>query len=337
MPNYNVQYARPAKSLLKLRDELNQVFPVRFTGTDGFLTGYGQGQITGHNPNQFGHVMAFDISTPADGEHITEAEGRDLADYLRTQANIKFRYLIHDMSAGAPLPEIAGDFNGWVWGGYVGDNHSNHIHVSLTDDYLWGDDCGLSPEVYDDESSWGVVEFFAGKSVPVTAPQGGVTSTPSAPAPVQSGTFLAQVEANDTLTSIAAQFGTSVDAIIAVNPGINPNLIFPNQMLNIPGSWPPASAPAPAAKSISQLADETIAGVYGSGQDRVNALGANYDAVQAEVNSRYGIGSAPQGPSISDLADAVIRGDYGSGQDRINALGANYDAVQAEVNRRYGL
>lgn len=47
------------------------------------------------------------------------------------------------------------------------------------------------------------------------------------------------------------------------------------------------SSPAqPAGKSISQLADEVIAGVHGNGDARKASLGANYDAVQAEVNRR---------------------------------------------------
>lgn len=41
------------------------------------------------------------------------------------------------------------------------------------------------------------------------------------------------VEAGDTLTSIASQFGTTVASITAKNPGINPNIIHPGQTLNI--------------------------------------------------------------------------------------------------------
>lgn len=164
--NYNVRYQRPALSLLKLRDELNAVFPGRYTGTDGFVSGYDGPnnptfQKSGHNPNHLGHCMSFDISTPANGEQIDEATGRALSDYLRTKANIKFRYLIHDMSAGAPEGKIAGDHTKWAWWGYNGISpHSDHIHISLTDDYLWGDNCGLAQSIYDDESSWGIAEWY---------------------------------------------------------------------------------------------------------------------------------------------------------------------------------
>lgn len=165
--NYGVSYVRPAKSLLRLRDELNAVFPGRFTGTDGFITGYDSQRnprwgSSGHNPNSLGHVMAFDISTPANGQQIDEATGRALADYLRTQVNVKFKYLIHDQGPAAPEPRIAGDFSAWDWQVYTGPAaHSDHIHISITDDYLWGDNCGCPQEVYDDESSWGIAEWYA--------------------------------------------------------------------------------------------------------------------------------------------------------------------------------
>ena len=44
---------------------------------------------------------------------------------------------------------------------------------------------------------------------------------------------------------------------------------------------------------IEQLADETIRGDYGNGQDRQNALGDKYDVVQATVNSRL-MGGNPE-------------------------------------------
>lgn len=41
-----------------------------------------------------------------------------------------------------------------------------------------------------------------------------------------------------------------------------------------------------ATKSITQLADEVIAGLHGSGRERMLSLGSNYAAVQKEVNRR---------------------------------------------------
>lgn len=105
------------------------------------------------------------------------------------------------------------------------------------------------------------------------------------------------------------------------------------------GAGPAPTQKAPAQKSISQLADEVMAGAHGTGMDRQVSLGGNYPAVQAEINRRLGAGSAaPAGaPNISQLADAVLRGEYGNGADRQARLGANFAAVQAEVDRRFGV
>ena len=104
-----------------------------------------------------------------------------------------------------------------------------------------------------------------------------------------------------------------------------------------------ASAPAPVApatsgKTVWQLADEVLAGLHGSGDARKNSLGDQYDAVQAEVNRRFGVGlpvtKAPK--SVSQLADEVLAGAHGNGEQRQASLGARYAEVQNEINRRVG-
>lgn len=96
-----------------------------------------------------------------------------------------------------------------------------------------------------------------------------------------------------------------------------------------------AGASVPAAvkptKTIAQLVAEVNAGKHGNGAQRQASLGANYQAVQAEINRQAGAGSV----NISALADAAIQGVYGDGETRKIRLGANYAAVQAEINRRY--
>lgn len=97
---------------------------------------------------------------------------------------------------------------------------------------------------------------------------------------------------------------------------------------------PVASAPAPAQKSVSELATEVIAGKWGTGTDRVRRLqasGYDYKAVQDEVNRRLN-----PAPNLEAMANAVIAGKYGNGQERRNRLGANYDAVMQIVNKKLG-
>lgn len=110
-------------------------------------------------------------------------------------------------------------------------------------------------------------------------------------------------------------------------------------------STPSAPAPAPSTtngKTISQLADEVIAGKYGNGDQRKAALGSLYNSVQAEVNRILYGGTAGANPgntalSIDALAQAVLNGDYGNGDERRRRLGNNYAAVQARVNQMLGI
>lgn len=104
------------------------------------------------------------------------------------------------------------------------------------------------------------------------------------------------------------------------------------------GAYAPApQAPAPT-QSIAELAAAVLRGEYGNGEERKRRLGANYAAVQAEVNRILGAKSAPapQKPDIEALANAVIRGEYGNGETRKQKLGVWYHEVQARVNQKLG-
>lgn len=87
-------------------------------------------------------------------------------------------------------------------------------------------------------------------------------------------------------------------------------------------------------KSVDEIAQEVINGVWGNGQerkDRLEQVGYSYDEVQNRVNELCG---APE-KSIDEIALAVIRGEYGNGQerkDKLAAEGYDYATVQARVN-----
>ena len=163
-----VQYRGPNPALLTLTKELRARFgdPAR---TYEFVTGYkSPGNYSGHNPDSNGIVHAVDIFTDDHG-NIPEAEGRALAERLRLigKATGRFSYLIHDMSAGAPQPMIAGKHTNWEWVPYTGaDAHSDHIHVSIADGY-WGDPVNVSATITNDTSSWGIATL-AGQNSGIT-------------------------------------------------------------------------------------------------------------------------------------------------------------------------
>lgn len=88
--------------------------------------------------------------------------------------------------------------------------------------------------------------------------------------------------------------------------------------------------------TIDELARRVIAGQFGSGDARKNALGDKYDAVQKRVNEILnGTASAPAKKSVLEIAKEVLAGAWGNGADRKNRLvaaGYNYDEVQNAVN-----
>lgn len=102
------------------------------------------------------------------------------------------------------------------------------------------------------------------------------------------------------------------------------------------------------AKSISQMAEEVIAGKHGSGHaNRRKSLGiskSEYEKVRAEVNRRLGAKSkesSKSGKSIEKMAKEVIAGKHGNGhEERRKSLGIDketYEKVRAEVNKRAGV
>ena len=99
-------------------------------------------------------------------------------------------------------------------------------------------------------------------------------------------------------------------------------------------SIPTAPTDPLVGKTDEQLAAEVIAGGYGDGDARRQALGARYDAVQAIVNQQ--LADTLAGKSDEQLAQEVLAGKYGDGNARKQALGARYDSVQAIVNQLAG-
>lgn len=109
-----------------------------------------------------------------------------------------------------------------------------------------------------------------------------------------------------------------------------------------PAPKPPATGKPSTGKTVSQLADEVIAGKHGTGDARKKSLGSKYAAVQAEVNRRL-TGKAPAKPkpagkSVAQMATEVIDGKHGNGhakrQKSLGVSAATYAKVRAEVNRR---
>ena len=91
-------------------------------------------------------------------------------------------------------------------------------------------------------------------------------------------------------------------------------------------------------KTVTEIAKEVIAGKWGSGTARKEALtkaGYDYDAIQKKVNELLSDSSTSSKKTVTEIAKEVIAGKWGSGTARKEALtkaGYDYDAIQKKVN-----
>ena len=85
------------------------------------------------------------------------------------------------------------------------------------------------------------------------------TATPTA-TPQSATTY--EVQAGDTLFSIARRFGTTVEAIVAANGLANPSQIEVGQVLIIPGASPATSTPTPGSAKVVRKAATTSQTVF---------------------------------------------------------------------------
>lgn len=203
---------------------------------------------------------------------------------------------------------IAGAWTNWAWAPYYGSNpHSAHAHFSVGR----GND-GQSTPPYDDASDWNI-------GGAVTPPQGG-KSLDDVAREVIAGKWGNGVDRTNALSAAGYDAGAVQGRV--------------NQMLGGGGAAP--------RKSNETIAAEVIAGAWGNGADRQNALAAagyDYAAIQAIVNGKVAAPAAPARASVDEVANQVIAGAWGNGPDRtarLQAAGYNAQEVQNKVNAKLG-
>ena len=100
--------------------------------------------------------------------------------------------------------------------------------------------------------------------------------------------------------------------------------------------------PQKPTQDIDSVARDVIAGKYGNGDARRQALinaGYNPEAVQERVNALLSGSASTPSKSIAQVAKEVLQGKWGNGEDRKKRLqnaGYDYDAVQNAVNQLCG-
>ena len=133
---------------------------------------------------------------------------------------------------------------------------------------------------------------------------------------------------------IAGKFGNGDSRKLALGSRYSAVQALVNAILS--GSTNTPSAPK---KSVTDIANEVIQGLWGNGTDRMKRLesaGYNYNEVQNKVNQMLSGNASAPSKSVDQLAREVIQGLWGNGADRKNRLtaaGYDYNAVQARVNQ----
>ena len=342
---------RLAKSLEKLRNQINAAYPNRNKASDGTIGDAAHAaSASDHNPNAAGVVCAMDITnSPATG-----FDAHALAEKLRTNRHPDLKYIISNK-------RIAGAWTNWAWQAYNGSNpHSSHIHISVGR----GND-GQSTPPYDDTNDWAV-------SGTVTPPPANKQSNQEIANEVLAGKWGNNPQRRDSLIAAGYDYN-AIQAIVngqVGNPPAAPsrksNAVIAQEV--IAGAWGnnperkqrleaagynyqavqdivngnvPAKPAAPARLSNEQVADQIIAGAWGTGDDRRNRLvgaGYDYNAVQSIVNQKMGQVNLGK-KSNDEIANQVLQGQWGNNPERAQRLAAaGYDAnaIQALVNRKLG-
>lgn len=94
-----------------------------------------------------------------------------------------------------------------------------------------------------------------------------------------------------------------------------------------------------SVKTIDEIANEVLEGIWGIGEDRVNritAAGYDYNVVQDRVNKLC----SQDGKAKDDeqIVQEVLKGLWGNGEERrqrLAAAGYNYEKIQSKVNKAF--
>src|SRR3990167_834730 len=162
---------RVAKSLDKLRKQVNALAPGRSKASDGTIGDLRHAATKSdhnpldhdHNPNTAGVVLALDLThDPAGG-----CDAGKIADSLVGSRDDRIAYIIWNKRIISPT------VSPWKWRMYSGSNpHTKHVHVSVVHD----------ERRFDDERPWAVQ---VGPLVTQERPTEPVRPPPDIPAPTQ--------------------------------------------------------------------------------------------------------------------------------------------------------
>ncbi|MGF6824415.1 LysM repeat protein [Microbacterium sp. ZKA21] len=119
---------------------------------------------------------------------------------------------------------------------------------------------------------------------PASAPTG---TAPAAPAPPAPSAQTHTVVAGDTISRIAAKYGTTIDAVLAANGLSRASIIYPGQQIRIAGAA--ASAPAPAANPTPAPASSTATTHTVVAGDTITGIAATHATTISAIFAANGL------------------------------------------------
>ena len=126
---------RPARSLIRLRDQINQAAPHRSKASDGTIGDTAHAiRNSDHNPwvkdGAIGVVTAIDITQdPEDG-----CDAEEIVQALVHSRDPRIKYIIWNRRI------ISSQVRPWTWRNYTGSNpHTKHFHLSVKSDKAFYD------------------------------------------------------------------------------------------------------------------------------------------------------------------------------------------------------
>ena len=125
---------RLAKSLVKLRDQINAIAPVRSKASDGWIgdaSHFATGSASDHNPwisfGGIGIVTGMDIThDPTHGCDVWE-----IAQAIAASKDSRLKYLIYTGGVGGKPGILSQTVSPWKWRERMSDDHPHHLHISV--------------------------------------------------------------------------------------------------------------------------------------------------------------------------------------------------------------
>jgi len=175
-----------------------------------------------------------------------------------------------------------------------------------------------------------------GQIICIPAPSAGTCPT---------GTFPYVVRAGDTFFSLARRFNTTVAAIMAANPGVDPNRLQIGQTICIPGAAPPSGCPAGTMPYIIRAGDTffSLARRFNTTVEAIIAANPGVDPNRLQIGQRICIPtSTPSGCPTGTMPYIIRAGDtffnlarrFNTTVDAIMAANPGVDPNRLQIGQR---